>query len=384
MKIWSVTIFDTGKNGGVTNHINNLSKGFAYLKHEPLTISLGKLLSKFPRIEKIKKNRDINFYIRAKKILKRLVCLRIWFLGIPKIILFHDVIAFNSLYEYCQDKKIIPILIVHSYFTDELVADAKIKRGSKVYRFLINEEKEAYGNAPLIFAVSKRTKHYLISNFMIKSDKIYSISNFTDTDMFCKSPARAAKKAIDFGDKKIIFCPRKLNNKYGVKYAIEAMRYLKEYRLVITGGGSSSGNKETIGIIDEYQKSGNLTILGEIKNNLMPRYYQAADFVIIPSIVINNLAEGTSISAIEAQSCGRVVIASRVGGLKDIIINRQTGILIEEKSAVAITEAIRMLERKPTLKKRIEQKSYLFAKKHYSFKVRARELVAIIKQFFQL
>lgn len=56
----------------------------------------------------------------------------------------------------------------------------------------------------------------------------------------------------------------------------------------------------------------------------MPRYYQQADISIIPSLY----AEGTSLSCIEAQICGNVVIATNIGGLPDLIIDGYNGILI--------------------------------------------------------
>ena len=49
----------------------------------------------------------------------------------------------------------------------------------------------------------------------------------------------------------------------------------------------------------------------------MNKAYQNADITLIPSLY----SEGTSLSCIEAMACGNAVIATRIGGLSDLIIN---------------------------------------------------------------
>ena len=56
----------------------------------------------------------------------------------------------------------------------------------------------------------------------------------------------------------------------------------------------------------------------------MPKFYQQADISIIPTLY----SEGTSLSCLEAQACGNVVIATNIGGLPNLIIDGYNGILI--------------------------------------------------------
>lgn len=62
------------------------------------------------------------------------------------------------------------------------------------------------------------------------------------------------------------------------------------------------------------------------------------DIFVLPSLI-----EGLPISILEAMSCGKPIIATNISPFKDIIKNRETGILVDPKSPEKISEAIIML-----------------------------------------
>jgi glycosyltransferase involved in cell wall biosynthesis len=80
----------------------------------------------------------------------------------------------------------------------------------------------------------------------------------------------------------------------------------------------------------------------------MPEAYAAADVVLIPTLH----SEGTSLSALEAQAAGRTVIATRVGGLPDLILDGHNGLLIEP-DAGALRGAVERLILDPELRERL-------------------------------
>ncbi|HEY8414334.1 MAG TPA: glycosyltransferase, partial [Thermaerobacter sp.] len=72
----------------------------------------------------------------------------------------------------------------------------------------------------------------------------------------------------------------------------------------------------------------------------MAIYLSAADAVVIPSVHAAGVEEATSISALEAMAFGVPVVASAVGGLKEIIRDGETGLLVPEKSPDALARAV--------------------------------------------
>jgi polysaccharide pyruvyl transferase CsaB len=83
----------------------------------------------------------------------------------------------------------------------------------------------------------------------------------------------------------------------------------------------------------------------------MPEAYRAADVVLIPTL----WSEGTSLSCLEAQASGRAVIATRVGGLPDLVLPGYNGLLIEPNAA-ALEAAIERLASDPGLRARLAEK----------------------------
>ena len=75
----------------------------------------------------------------------------------------------------------------------------------------------------------------------------------------------------------------------------------------------------------------------------MHSLYEASDIVLIPSVHSHGVEEATSISALEAMSCRSPVIASAIGGLKEILIDGEDGLLVEEKNIEALAQAISLL-----------------------------------------
>ncbi len=80
----------------------------------------------------------------------------------------------------------------------------------------------------------------------------------------------------------------------------------------------------------------------------MPEAYAAADVVLIPTLH----SEGTSLSALEAAAAGRTVIATRVGGLPDLVLDGYNGLLIEP-DAGALRGAVERLILDPELRERL-------------------------------
>ena len=93
----------------------------------------------------------------------------------------------------------------------------------------------------------------------------------------------------------------------------------------------------------------------------MPRAYQAADISLIPSVH----SEGTSLSCLEAMASGNAVIATRIGGLSDLIINNFNGFLIDprpEELKQAIISLLDNPEQLNLFKKRNPEVALAFSK----------------------
>lgn len=74
---------------------------------------------------------------------------------------------------------------------------------------------------------------------------------------------------------------------------------------------------------------GNLIFWGRVENEALPEFYSRSTALVVPSF-----REQFCIAAVEAMMCGCPVIASKVGGLNDVIVNDRTGNLFERGSVL--------------------------------------------------
>jgi len=263
------------------------------------------------------------------------------------------------------DKYLYPILALFKSFSIE--------------KDLIHAVLESYAGLSLFFhqALSKKTPTLLtlqsgrvkMPKFLFKKihqapDKIQAISN------------ALAKRAQEFGAKNVevvpngidldlfsqdlkikkekfrIICVSHLKKVKGLGYLIEAMPEVlarfPQTKLILIGEGPERKNLESqiakLGLQNKVELKGKLT------NRAIPEELQKAEVFVLPS-----LSEGLGISILEAQSCGVLVIASKVGGILDIIEDGKTGILTEPRNPEQIAQAVIKIFSQPEFAQKLIQ-----------------------------
>jgi glycosyltransferase involved in cell wall biosynthesis len=101
----------------------------------------------------------------------------------------------------------------------------------------------------------------------------------------------------------------------------------------------------------------------------------AIDIFVMPSI-----QEGLGLSILEAQAYKIPVIASRVGGIPDIIEDNITGVLVKPRDELAIGEAILRLIRDKNLCANIKQRAYEKLTQDFSLEKMVLETENIYKE----
>ena len=175
---------------------------------------------------------------------------------------------------------------------------------------------------------------------------------------------------------KILFVGRHIERK-GIRYLIEAAKYLPtdKFEIRIVGGGDLTEQlKKQAALLDERRKTKDErdVILNEVKDpvnfsgveespasiiftgKLSPEdladEYRTANVFVLPAIVDSKGdTEGLGVVLIEAMELGLPIVASNVGGIPDVVIDGESGILVPEKDPVALANAFKRLEADPAL-----------------------------------
>ena len=147
----------------------------------------------------------------------------------------------------------------------------------------------------------------------------------------------------------------------GHRFLLEAARRLKaqvcriQYRLA--GDGSLRQSLENtatrLGLKDDVQ------FLGFVSD--IPTFLSQVDIFVLPS-----LFEGLGVAALEAMAAGKAVIASRVGGLAEVVLDGVTGFLVAPGDAEGLANAIAKLAADRSLSREMGQKGRARLKAHFT------------------
>jgi mannosylfructose-phosphate synthase len=153
-----------------------------------------------------------------------------------------------------------------------------------------------------------------------------------------------------------IYCLSRLDTNKGHDLLLRAFsivtRNEPDIKLII-GGGSPDPKpreKELINklktIIDEEGIGGRVQLTGYIEDQYMAANYQFSEFFVMPS-----LFEPFGMTSQEAMACGKPVIASRFGGIRNVIDSGRTGFLVDPTNAEEFAEVMLKLLRDQGLAK---------------------------------
>jgi glycosyltransferase involved in cell wall biosynthesis len=284
----------------------------------------------------------------------------------------HDVLSLISMSEAPQKK----VLTLHGYFARENIEFIKSgKTREELYPYLLQLERKGVENADYIIVVDQRLKEYIISEFNYPANKISILHNAVDTKLFkpiSDEEQKKLKKTLGFSEDNIILLvPRRLVEKNGVIYAVQAMRHIKnqKVRMVIAGEGPERDK-----IIKEASGDNRIFFAGLIPHSEVVPYYQMADIILIPSITSHGVQEATSLAMLEGMACGKVVVCSNIGGLREIIRNMETGIFINEKNPEEIAKIVEATLNDKNLIIKIANNAREYVSKNHSFLAHAQKV----------
>lgn len=286
---------------------------------------------------------------------------------IPRDKIFEYMPQFVDAFEaFCRDEKTWYPLIHTNYWLSawvglQLKARHQIKLvhtyhslGAVKYNFAnqpviapirLNVEKQILEQADCIVATSPQEQEYL-SRLVAKQGNVKMIPYGTDVETFHtipKAEARA-KLGLDRNEQIVLYVGR-FDPRKGIETLVRASAQSQAFsegnlKLVIVGGScpdrlDGQERSRIEHIVQETELIEKTLFTGQVKHNILPFYYAAADVCVIPSYY-----EPFGLVAIEALACGTPVIASDVGGLKFTVLSGKTGLRVSPDNVAALSTAI--------------------------------------------
>jgi glycosyltransferase involved in cell wall biosynthesis len=199
--------------------------------------------------------------------------------------------------------------------------------------------KETLKEADKIIAVSNATKNYVLS-LGAKPNKVTVLHNGVDLKRFKPMPEKRGEMRRKLGIPQgsiVVLTVRRLVYKNGIDTLIESanLAVKKNSKIVFLAVGKGPDFNNVQVRIKQLGIESNFKLTGFVKDEDLPLYYNTADLFVLPS----KSGEGLPLVALEAMACGLPVVATNVGGIREIM-NNKYGKLVPPNNADLLANAI--------------------------------------------
>ena len=141
---------------------------------------------------------------------------------------------------------------------------------------------------------------------------------------------------------------------------------LQQWRLAIVGEGPEYGRLDRQ--IRQFSLEGKVTIHTGIADAELPHFYRRADIFVLPSITTLTGVEGFGIVLLEAMAYGAAIIASRSGGIEEVVDNNEDiALLVPQGDRCALQEAIIHLISDTRLRRKMAASAREFLESRYAW-----------------
>ena len=141
---------------------------------------------------------------------------------------------------------------------------------------------------------------------------------------------------------------------------------------VVVGGGPLLGEVERL--VAEKGLQDRVLLAGDVpmSDRRLPAFYNAADIFVMPNVLIPGDIEGFGIVALEGGAAGLPVVASRLQGIQEAIVDGKNGILVDWADAGAFARTILDLIGDPEERRALGESARRFVAENYSWSAIAR------------
>ena len=271
------------------------------------------------------------------------------------------------------------VLTTHSL---EPLRPWKAEQLGTAYRLSSWMERTAIESADAVIAVSKETRSDIFEHFGAAESRTHVIHNGIDVEEYRPTAERGAleRHGVDPDRTYVLFVGR-ITRQKGIIHLVDAVRHIDpEVQVVLLAGAPDT---DTIAReMNEHvaaaraERSGIIWIDEMLPRHETIQFYSHAAVFCCPSVY-----EPFGIINLEAMACETAVVASRVGGIPEVVVPDETGILVDlelergtftpkdpEAFARALADGINHIARDPALATRFGKAGRQRAEEHFSWR----------------
>ena len=238
----------------------------------------------------------------------------------------------------------IPVVYeVRAFWEDAAVDHGTTTEGSLRYRLTRRVETHALSQAAHVFTICEGLRGDIVARGIAK-DKVTVIPNAVDIESFDTggAPDEALKAKLGLSGATVVGFIGSFYAYEGLDLLLDALPALlqrrPELRLLLVGGGPQEAalkaQAQRLGVADKA------VFTGRVPHAEVQRYYDLVDVLAYPRHSMRLTELVTPLKPLEAMAQGRLLVASDVGGHKELIRDGETGALFRAGSLDALVDAV--------------------------------------------
>lgn len=244
--------------------------------------------------------------------------------------------------------------------------------GTGGYEMSLWAERTGVQAADRVIAVSKSMKSDVVECYGIPEEKVDVIYNGIDVDEFRHTDSRMAIEKYKIPGPYVLFVGR-ITEQKGIRYLIEAVDGIDDGTYVVICAGPADTKELSDWLHKAVKNNRRIVLIEEMvgKDELIELYSNAQAFV-CPSVY-----EPFGIINLEAMACKTPVVASRVGGIVEVVDDKVNGFLLPPKDPKAIANAVNGILGSRDLRERLAEAGRDKVEREFSWESIAKKTISL-------
>jgi len=262
----------------------------------------------------------------------------------PQIIQAHSPILNGYPALWCARKLGVPVVYeIRAFWEDAAVDQGTTRENSARYRAIRKLETALCQRVDAVTTICAGLRNALIERG-IPAPKIDIIPNAVDTGNYSElaAPDPALVQSLGLEGCTVLGFVGSFYHYEGLALLIDAMPTLLAHdpniRLLLVGGGQEE--RQLRQRVLEKRLDGKVIFTGRVPHHQVLAYYGLIDLCVYPRLMMPLTDLVTPLKPLEAMAAGRIVVASDVGGHRELIRDKETGYLFKAGYLAALIEQL--------------------------------------------
>jgi phosphatidylinositol alpha-1,6-mannosyltransferase len=218
--------------------------------------------------------------------------------------------------------------------------DVSVARASRQHRYMTAW---VLRGAAGVIANSQNTAEMLEEEWTQPRERIHVLHPGVDAERFCPAaPDAALRSQLGWAGRRVVLTVGRLQLRKGHDALIRALDQIRQHvpnvLYVIAGDGEERGALERL--VDGLDLRRHVQFLGDLDDERLVGCYRNCDLFVLPNRAVGNDLEGFGMVLLEAQSCGKPVIAGDSGGTRETLIDSVSGRIVDCRRPEVLAGAV--------------------------------------------